>query len=167
MPLPNTMIDNTIDSGERSPLLLHTAHNPTQHGLNKLRRTPERITLVVLIIVLLVSLGGQLQDSPQTRITEAIICYRYWERVDPSKLLMGRNEVGPGAVGGVEERWCKADEIQSELARLNGWQAVFDGLPNLLLAMPSGWIADRYGRKPVVLAGLLAFALKALWTQVV
>ena len=155
---------------ERSPLL------PTPNQLNDTPhksptrgswQTPENVTLLVMLVVLLVSLGDQLMESPQTRITESVICYRYYENVDPSKLLVGRSKIGPGAIGGVEEMYCKADEVQSELAMLRGWQQLFDGFPSLLLALPFGWAADRYGRKPLVLAGLLAFALRASWIQLV
>ena len=164
------MVINGPDSSERLPLLLDTSEDSSTNrhvADTKFWQTPERLTLVVLVIVLLVSLGDQLQEAPQTRLTEAVLRYRYWERVDPSKLLLGRKDVGPGAIGGVEEMWCKADEVQTALAMLGGWQALFDGLPNLLFALPFGWAADRYGRKPLVFAGLLAFVLRALWTELV
>lgn len=122
---------------------------------------------LILTVVLLVSLGDQWQETPLARITEAVICYRYFEKVDPSKLLLSRDQVGPGAIGGVAEMWCKADDVQSELAMLRGWQQTFDGFPTLLLALPLGWAADKYGRKPFVLAGLVAFVLRAVWVELV
>jgi MFS family permease len=63
--------------------------------------------------------------------------------------------------------YCKADDVQSKLAMIRGWQATFDGLPSLVLALPIGWAGDRYGRKPVLLAGLLAFVLSAAWKELV
>lgn len=118
-----------------------------------------------MLAVLLFSLGDQWMDPPQTRIFEAIICYRYYEDVDPSKILQDRSTIGPGAIGGVDEMWCKADTIQSELAALRGWQNLFDGLPTLLLAVPMGWAADKFGRKPIITLGLVALVLRALWIQ--
>lgn len=123
--------------------------------------------LVVLAAVLLVSLGDQLQETPHTRLMESVICYRYFEKVDPSKLLLSRDQVGPGAIGGVSEMLCKADDVQSELAMLRGWYLTFAGFPSLILALPFGWAADRYGRKPFVLAGLVGFILAASWTELV
>lgn len=99
------------------------------------------------------------------RIFESVICYRYYEKADPSKIVLGRDVVGPGAIGGVPELYCKAEQVQSELAMLRGWQQFFDGIPSLILAMPCGWAADRFGRKPLVMAGLIAFVLKATWRQ--
>lgn len=127
----------------------------------------EKIMFLILTVVLLVSLGDQWQEAPHARIMEAVICYRYFEKVDPSKLLLGRDQVGPGAIGGVAEMWCKADDVQSELAMLRGWQATFDGLPGLILALPIGWAADKFGRKPFVLAGMLAIILRTAWLELV
>lgn len=123
--------------------------------------------LILTFVILLVSLGDDLLDSPMTRITEAVICYRHYEKIDPGKLLIGRDEVGPGAIGGVDELHCKADAVQSELALLRGWQSLFDSIPGLLLAAPVGWAADRYGRKPFVLLSLVGFLLQGAWPQFV
>lgn len=117
------------------------------------------------MIVLLVSLGDQLMDLPNIRLYEAVICYRYWEKNDPSKLLLGRDTVGPAAFNGVEEMYCKADDVQSELASLRSWQQTFNGFPSLLLALPYGWLADRYGRKPFVVLSGLGCVLQVCWMQ--
>ena len=158
------------DTTERSPLLPSdngTRNAPQQPPMSESWQTPERITLLVMVVVLLVSLGDQWMETPQARIMESVICYRYYEETDPSKLLLGRDRVGPGAIGGVEEMYCKADEVQSELAMLRGRQQLFDGFPGLLLALPFGWAADRFGRKPLLLVGILAFILRASWIQLV
>ena len=174
--LPQVVYDSMADRieleepTERSPLLTQSdePENTTAGQHNPKSWQPwEKIMLLVLAVVLLTSLGDQWQESPHTRIMEAVICYQYFEDVDPSKLLLGRNEVGPGAIGGVAEMYCKADDVQSKLAMIRGWQATFDGLPCLLLALPVGWAGDRYGRKPVLVAGLLAFVLSAAWKELV
>ena len=118
-----------------------------------------------MMVVLLVSLGDQLMETPNTRLLEAVLCYRHWETLDPSKLLHPRAAVGPGAWNGVREMHCKADAVQSALADLKGWQQTFNGFPSLLLALPYGWLADRYGRKPVVLASAVGCILQVIWTQ--
>ena len=153
---------------ERSHLLpQHVERGDTTSHKKPWQQSWDKILLLMFIVLLLVSLGDQWQETPHARIMEAVICYRYFERIDPSKLLLGRDEVGPGAVGGVAEMWCKADDVQSELAMLRGWQATFDGLPGLLLALPVGWAADKFGRKPFVLAGMLSFVLKSAWLELV
>lgn len=156
------------EPNEASPLL--SPQEERQHHSPRLSRYPQwlthdRLLLLLMVVVLLVSLGDQLMDTPNTRILEAVICYRYWEKVDPSKLLLGRDAVGPGAVDGVQEMYCKADDVQSELAALRGWQQTFNGFPSLLLALPYGWLADRYGRKPFVMLSAAGCILQVIWIQ--
>ena len=104
-------------------------------------------------------------EPPETRIFESVICYRYYEQADPSRIRLGRELVGPGAIGGVDEMWCKADAVQDELAALNGFQSFFDGFPALLLALPFGWAADRFGRWPFLVLNLVQFAVRSCWRQ--
>jgi MFS family permease len=146
---------------EHSRLLVSGVHhNPEDKKANK------AVTLLKVVILLL-ALGDDLLDSPMARITEAVICYRHYEIIDPSKLLIGRDNIGPGAIGGVNELHCKLDAVQTELALLRGWQSLFDSIPGLLLAVPVGWAADQYGRKPFVLLALFGFFLQGAWPQFV
>lgn len=154
------------EPNEASPLLTSPTqtHQPSrqQHAT---RRTHDRLLFLLMMVVLLVSLGDQLMETPNTRILEAVICYRYWERVDPSRLLLPRGAVGPGAYNGVQEMYCKADDVQSALASLKGWQQTFNGFPSLLLALPYGWLADRYGRKPTIMLSAAGCILQVMWMQ--
>jgi hypothetical protein len=157
------------ESSERSPLLPFTTAEPEARTQQRSKwfQSWENVVFVIFAIVLLLSLGDQSQAIPHTRIMESVICYQYFEKADPSKLLLSREQVGPGAIGGVAEMWCKADEVQSQLAMLRGWQMTFDGVPSLVLALPFGWAADRFGRKPFVLAGLVSYVLRAVWVELV
>lgn len=153
------------EATERSPLL----HGQVIELPSKPAQWMSRSTLVIILTLVLglLATGDQLMESPQTRIIESVICYRYYERVDPSRIQVGRDLVGPGAIGGVAEMWCKADGVQEQLAALRGYQQLFDGFPSLLLAVPFGWAADRYGRKPFLLVGLVSFVFRAAWIQLV
>ncbi|KAK0386787.1 hypothetical protein NLU13_6623 [Sarocladium strictum] len=127
----------------------------------------EKAIILLKIVILLLALGDDMLDSPMARITEAVICYRHYEMTDPSKLRMGRDDIGPGAIGGVEELHCKVNAVQAKLASLRGWQSLLDSIPGLLLAVPVGWAADQYGRKQFVLLALLGVFLQGAWPQFV
>ena len=153
------------DPTEESPLLspmvddedtLSEESNP----LSRLWQSPATFVLWLLGTILLLSLGDQWAENPQLRIFESVICYRYYEKVDPSKIIVGRDAVGPGAIGGVDEMLCKVDAVQGDVAMLRGWQQLFDAFPSLLLAIPIGYAADRFGRRPFVLAGLISYVLR-------
>ncbi|KYG47559.1 hypothetical protein M433DRAFT_33285, partial [Acidomyces richmondensis BFW] len=131
------------------------------------RLSRQTITFLILAVVVIVSFGGQLMESPQIRIKESIICYAYYEDTDRSKISVGRDVIGPGAIGGVAELWCKADAVQGQLAILQGYQEFFDGVPSILLAIPFGWAADKYGRKPILSLALVGVVLRTIWLQLV
>lgn len=63
--------------------------------------------------------------------------------------------------------WCKADAVQNELASLGGYLQMFDSIPNLLLALPFGWCADRFGRWPLMFMNLIQLILTASFIQLV
>lgn len=126
-----------------------------------------RITALIIAIVFLQTSGEQLMDSPRMRIIEAIICYGHYESHDPSKIVRRRDVVSPGAVDGVDESWCKIDAVQAQLADLGAYQQVLDGLPGLLLALPFGWAADRFGRRPFMLSGFASCVVRWAWVQYV
>ncbi|KAK5175378.1 uncharacterized protein LTR77_000517 [Saxophila tyrrhenica] len=159
------------NTSEDVPLLAQPeddAYSRPQSPLQpKAWQNTQTITHIFMLVILLNSLGDSLLQSPQTRILESVECYLYYEQSDPSKLLLDRSHVGPGAIGGVDEMFCKVGEVQSRLVTLRGWQIFLDCIPSLLFAIPLGWAADRYGRKPFVLAGLGALMLKSAWIQLV
>jgi hypothetical protein len=153
---------------EETPLLSETSHHikPSPPD-SKPSRAYRNIILLLCSILILVQCGDELSQSPQSRISEAIICYRHYETADPSKLLADRASVSPGAIGGVAEELCKIEAVQNQLSSLRGFQGFLNGGPSLLLALPFGWAADKYGRKPILFLGVLSFVLQAVWVQAV
>jgi hypothetical protein len=130
---------------ETQPLLPRPArqnHNSLSQG-KRLLKTPRALTLAVFLVLILISFADQLAQYPQTRIFESIICYMYYEQNDKSKIKLGRDTVGPGAIGGVDEAWCKVDAVQNELASLGGYLQMFNSIPNLFSPYPSdGTLTD-------------------------
>ena len=56
-----------------------------------------------------VEVGDYLMRAPATRVMERIVCQHHWDDHD------SRRFVGP-----IEEKWCKAEPVQAELAMLRG-----------------------------------------------
>ena len=158
------MRNRTCEDQPLLPRPVEHHHNAHSHG-RRLWKTPRALTLAIFLVIILVSFADQLAQYPQTQIFESILCYMYYEQNDQSKIKLGRDTIGPGAIGGVDEMWCKVDAVQDELASLGGYLQMFNSIPNLLLAVPFGWCADRYGRWPLMFVNLLQLVLIAAFVQ--
>lgn len=141
-------------------------------------------TLVILLIVALivaVDLPSVLQSSPMLRIIEDIYCKRYYQKHDLSKF---------SATGQIDESLCKIDSVQAEVAFLKGWMSCFNHLPGnglqtptynisigpaanvisvigLFLAVPFGMLADKYGRKWLLVLNIVQLQLRGCWMYLV
>ncbi|KAL1596410.1 hypothetical protein SLS60_009056 [Paraconiothyrium brasiliense] len=112
------------------------------------------LVFLIFVLITIVDVGAFLAEPPKTRVFEANICARWYEENDPSKL---------GKDGAVPEALCKIDEVQQKLAMIFGWQDTFDAIPGLLLAIPFGALADKWGRKWIFVASLVGLQLNSAW----
>lgn len=148
---------------EGAPLLSPTGNTSRESlpaslavpGTDKKTKKPW-ILLVSLAFtfVTIVDVGAFLAEPPKTRVFEANICRRYYLENDPSKI---------GSDGFVPEGLCKIDPVQQQLAMIFGWQDTFDAIPGLVLAIPFGALADKWGRKWIFVASLVGVQLNSAW----
>ena len=129
------MTDNHDDDSGESTYLLQSdfpvsVQDPDVRSRHTFIRSPRFIITWLIMAIIVVDVAEQLAEAPQMRIFESIFCYQYWEQNDPSKLRIGRAGVGPGAIGGVDEQWCKLPQIQGKVAAIRGYQTMFDGIPS-------------------------------------
>lgn len=69
--------------------------------------------------------------------------------------------------GNVPERFCKTDSIAQELAILRGWLVTFENISGIIVAVPFGLLADRYGRRLVAFVALGGDLLALTWQLVI
>ncbi|KAF2636287.1 MFS general substrate transporter [Massarina eburnea CBS 473.64] len=113
---------------------------------------------LIFLLIAIIDVGAFLADAPRTRVFESNICLAYYEEHDPSK-------IGPD--GSVAESECKIDEIQQKLAMIFGWQDTFDGIPGILLAVPFGALADKWGRKWIFAIALAGLQFNMAWVLLI
>jgi hypothetical protein len=53
------------------------------------------------------------------------------------------------------------------LALITGWKETFDQIPGIILALPYGFMADRIGRKRVVMLSLLGLMMQEITIRVI
>ena len=156
-PPPSPPSPSPADEPGTAPLL----PSPDEAGQRPKYRSPPTwvvVTAVAFVLCAIVDLGAYMAAAPSARIYEANLCQRHYARFDPTKI---RDD------GTVDEKLCKIDPVQDKLAMIVGWQELWDSIPGILLAVPYGALADRYGRKWFLCLALAGVWLSLLWTAFV
>jgi hypothetical protein len=150
----NREVDVSEDAEESTNLLPASLKSPKQWHWTT-------ITLLIIITCITFDIGDYLIQAPRLRLYESIICTEYYQTHNISLPLDIPWQ------GSIPEEYCKVDGIQDELAMIQGWQLAFDSISSILLAVPYGWVADKYGRKLVIVTALGGCILAYVWTLLV
>ncbi|PWY90339.1 adenylate cyclase [Aspergillus sclerotioniger CBS 115572] len=118
-------------------------------GPSKLPDRSSRWRLLALIcfVVLVQDFAEYIARAPQIEI---------WIEIVARKLCPGVQD-GSGCM----------DLVQSEVALLEGWKDTLEQVPGILFAVPYGVLADRIGRRPVLLLCAVGFTLSDVWVKIV
>jgi PCFT/HCP family folate transporter-like MFS transporter 1/3 len=138
----------------------HAYQQHDQRGIRGIRgfaarfQARKRKTVVALLAVLMFSIttSGMLILIPIFRLMEDAVCHVHYDKP--------RSEP-------IEERLCKVDGVQEELAFLGGIGAVINCVVGLLSTLPYGVLADRIGRKPSFLLAYFGIFLCFAWGPII
>ncbi|KAK7985378.1 major facilitator superfamily transporter [Apiospora saccharicola] len=113
-------------------------------------------TIVNLIcgVLLVASSSGGFLYIPMTRLVEDAVCHKFYGQVQ-------------SADNPIDEKLCKLDSIQSDVAFIFATYELVQSLCGFLAAFPWGIAADRIGRKPVVGLAITGMCLSSLWVMMV
>ncbi|GKZ28292.1 hypothetical protein AbraIFM66950_003548 [Aspergillus brasiliensis] len=112
------------------------------------RPSPWRVLVLICFVVLVQDFAEYLSQAPQTEVWLEIVIRKFCPA----------GQDGPG---------CQMDRVQKEVALLQGWKDTLEQIPGILFAVPYGVLADRIGRRPVLLLCALGFTLSDVWTKAV
>ncbi|KAK3897103.1 general substrate transporter [Staphylotrichum tortipilum] len=129
----------------------HEAHKPhSRRGLAARFQAQRRTSIVALLAILMfaITMSGMLILIPIFRLVEDAICHVHY----------GKPLAEP-----IEERLCKVEDVQKELALLGGVSAMLNSVVGLVAALPYGVLADRIGRKPSFILAYVGIVLAFAW----
>jgi MFS family permease len=116
------------------------------------------VATICIASIFFIEIGDYMLKAPIMRTLEAIICNSYFKSTMP---------IGMVFPDPIPEDHCKIPFVQSQLAMLKGWDLTFSCIPGILAAVPYGVMADKYGRKLVLMLGLVGILLGLSWVMVV
>ena len=99
-------------NGNRLPDTEHITSSRSSRAWIMSSPTPGSPLYVVVLCMLanfFVEVGDYLMRAPATHAMEGIVCQQYWDSHDPGRF-----------VGSIDEKWCKVEPVQTELAMLRG-----------------------------------------------
>ncbi|PHH66133.1 hypothetical protein CDD81_196 [Ophiocordyceps australis] len=100
-----------------------------------------RVITTCVAMVILLDCAAFFMQGPQTNLLEQAICKRHYSFP-------------------FTPRDCTSGPVQAELATITQMLSTFDRIPSLIMSLPMGILADRYGRRPVLLLALLGSLLQ-------
>ncbi|KAI0886918.1 MFS general substrate transporter [Annulohypoxylon maeteangense] len=139
--------DHSRSSTLASSIASGTIGVPTVHE-------PRAIISLFFLIIFAASAADAFKQIPMTRIFEDILCHQYYDKAS-----------GPDVP--IDEELCKVNTIQSNLAYLLALVESLNSGVSCLVALFWGIVADRVGRKPVLVVCLIGMTLSLLWIMIV
>ncbi|KAH9889144.1 major facilitator superfamily domain-containing protein [Xylariomycetidae sp. FL2044] len=109
------------------------------------------IVIICSAMVFLTLVGQNTMGPAKAKIMEENICRELHPDIDIA------------ADAALDDSVCRGPEVQGKIAMLNGWTLAIECIPGLLLAIPYGAAADRFGRKPILRLAYLGFILTLVW----
>ncbi|ODA83166.1 hypothetical protein RJ55_01677 [Drechmeria coniospora] len=142
--------DSLEGRSEADPLLSSDAPvgSPPEDGSDKaFRRT---VIAMCVLFLFIVETSGVIIEPPKLQLMEDIICRDQY----PDHLM------------GVDDGRCKDAEVQKTLAMVRSWSLSSEMFVPLLVQIPYGIIADKYGRRIVLFLALFGCCLQLAWVMV-
>ncbi|KAK4159212.1 major facilitator superfamily domain-containing protein [Cladorrhinum sp. PSN259] len=99
-----------------------------------------------------------LYQLPLNRVIERRLCRDYYAATDPSAF---------GPDGEVNEELCKIDTVQKKLAWIQGAMETAWIVGDFVMAIPLGFVAERYGRRTVLWLNLVPRFCMVVWAVTV
>ncbi|KFA73437.1 hypothetical protein S40288_04186 [Stachybotrys chartarum IBT 40288] len=137
---------------ERSPMLATAPDRPPQAVPSKWFR--RRVLAMCILFLFIAEVSTYIMDPPSQAIMEDIICrdrfpdhaLNVWDRRDDR---------------------CKDKLVQDTLAMVRSWQLVVENLVPVVVQIPFGVLADKYGRRPVLILSFVGCILNVAWVMLV
>ena len=153
------MVSKVVSSdGEREPLLSSPAeHESSLQPSPKLDQTEKKwrpwlifhtthrryrfVPLLGCLTIFINEAEYFVKQIALLRGIESLYCIEYYAEIDPEIAALGKH---------IPEKLCKADVIQKQIASTAAGMLVVRMTCAMIGAIPLGYIADRYGRKIVL-----------------
>ena len=103
-------------------------------------------------------MGNALYSLPLNRVIERRLCEEYYEHHNSPKITID---------GSIPEKLCKIDDVQRQLAWLQGIMETTLVVCDFLVTIPFSFIAERFGVRVVLWCNLIPRIFMSIWALVI
>ena len=131
----------SIDSVQSSPSTAESSTGKRWFSFHTIARKYRWIPFLGCALIFINEAEYYVKQIAIMRAIEAMYCYEYYLARDSPLVDMGKH---------IPEKLCKDDSIQKDLAKTAGLIMFVRMSCAMIGALPMGYLADRYGRKVVL-----------------
>jgi MFS family permease len=159
------LLESEVHVSDSSPLLHSTEVNPDapntpvpSQGRGSLPVAQKnRILMLLCAFAFVMTLGENLQPAALVQIFEAVICADYYYKHP----LLPNTTATPTTLSRIDR--CAVQPVQKELAILRGFQQLVPLFAGLLCTIPYSLLAERIGRKRVLILAGAGISAALFW----
>ncbi|GLA33908.1 hypothetical protein AnigIFM63309_003931 [Aspergillus niger] len=141
-----------------TPLLQRTSRCDDEEPTTTPHPHLTRVVVIIIICIFLLELGDYMMRAPFMRVLEDITCRKFYGSTTAFNSHVPRP---------IPEHECKVAPVQAEIAMIKAWDNALSCIPAIFLAIPYGYVGDRYGRKIMLVLAVLGILLSQIWVQFV
>jgi hypothetical protein len=112
----------------------------------------------LLLLLTITHMGHALYSLPLNRVIERRLCDEHYAKYGQSVT---------GLDGSIPEKMCKIDEVQRQLAMLQGIMETTLVVCDFVVAIPFSFIAERFGINVVLWCNLVPRIFMSVWALIV
>lgn len=112
----------------------------------------------LLLLLILTNMAMSLYNLPLNRVIELRLCREYYFQRDPSV-------IGPG--GSIPEELCKLNQVQQQLAWLQGIMETTVIVCDFIVTIPFSFLAERFGVRLVLWLNMIPRIFMSFWVLII
>ncbi|KAI9756993.1 MAG: hypothetical protein M1815_002328 [Lichina confinis] len=142
-------------AGEERAHFLPASGPPPAETKVPMSAQQRHVILMCVLFLFVVEFSMYIMEPPLQAIMEDFVCHGLY----PDQVAM--------APRAEPDSRCKNPNVQTTLAMARSWLMWVGMFVPLLVQIPYGMVADKYGRRPVLFSGLLGLVLSTTWNVIV
>ncbi|KAF2192726.1 hypothetical protein K469DRAFT_731187 [Zopfia rhizophila CBS 207.26] len=155
------MISSEDGNKQSPPTIIYSPHSSSSRSRNpspiNSRRGPFSLWPLLLLLIL-TNMSSSLYSLPLNRLVEMRLCREHYQRHDSFVIQFD---------GSIPEKLCKIDEVQKQLAWLQGIMETTYVVCDFIVAIPFSFVAEKFGIQTVLWFNLVPRICMSLWALVV